>query len=202
MTGDASKRKGGKAKAKRPMGRRTLCTPDVTEAVVEVLEAGGTFEAAAAAVGVARHTLMNWMAKGEEGVTAYRDFFTAAARARERRPLAVLRTLADEVDWRGREAYLKQLQARDTSRANRRIKEAEAELMEAKAAAARSLTSQGGAGMLLLAEDVLGRMPDDLAVRLREYLARDGIAVLERRDLAAGVTDADVARFSPNPAGD
>ena len=74
--------------------------------------------------------------------------------------------------------------------------------MEAKAAAARSLTSQGGAGMLLLAEDVLGRMPDDLAVRLREYLARDGIAVLERRDLAAGVTDADVARFSPNPAGD
>ena len=183
-------------------GRKTLCTEDVTEAVVEVLEAGGTFEAAAGAVGVRRETLMVWMAKGGSGVAAYTHFANAVARARERRPLAVLRTLADEPDWRAREAYLKQLQARDTSRANRRLKEAEADIAEAKAEAVRSLASRGGAGMLLLAEDVLGDMPPDLAARVREHFAVTGLGVVERRDLASGVTDDDVANASPTPPDD
>ena len=50
-----------------------------------------------------------------------------------------------------------------------------------------------------VAEDVLGAMPPDLQARLREYLAGEGVSVLERRDLAAGVTDDDVANASPTP---
>ena len=79
---------------------------------------------------------------------------------------------------------------------------ADAALAEARAEAAALVVKRGGAGMLLLAEDVLGAMPPDLQARLREYLAGEGVSVLERRDLAAGVTDDDVANASPTPPDD
>ncbi|MGE3449086.1 MAG: transposase [Microbacteriaceae bacterium] len=184
------------------MGRRSKYSLDVQEVIVCAVEDGATDEQACEAAGISKPTLYTWILKGEDGRAPYRDFLDALTRARSRRPRAIMRTLADESDWRAREAYLKQLQARDTSRANRRLKEAEADIAEAKAEAVRSLASRGGAGMLLLAEDVLGDMPHDLAARVREHFAVKGLGVVERRDLASGVTDDDVANASPTPPDD
>lgn len=167
---------------------------------MEVIEAGGTFAEAAAAVGIKRwQTLVEWITKANSGEAHYADFADAVARARERRPLAVLRTLADEPDWRAREAYLKQLQYRELARSTRRVRDAEAELMEAKANAAKAMSQQGGAGLLMLAEDL--DLPPALAEAVKAHLASRGIGVLPRVDLVGDVSDDDVAGASPTPMG-
>lgn len=194
------KRSGGKGqRVKSSAGRRTFCTPEVTDAVCEVLEMGGTMEEAAKAVGVNATTPLEWIRKGEAGAEPYAKFAEAVSRARERRPVAILRRLTTYLDYRADDAYLKHLRGIETSRANRRVREAEARLMEAKADAAEAIGKQGGAGLLMLAEDL--DLPPALAEAVKAHLASRGIGMLPRVDLVGDVSDDDVAGASPTPMG-
>jgi hypothetical protein len=180
-------------------GRRTLCTPERVEAIVAVVEAGGTDADACAEAGIAPATFYGWVDRGENGEAPYSEFLEALSRARARRPRAVLRRLADHPDWRAQVAYLHHLEARQLAAPRRRKAEAEVELLEARATLVRTVrTSQAAGGALLLPEDLLDAMPAELADGLRDFLAARGTSVLLRSDLAAGVTPEEVAAASPS----
>jgi hypothetical protein len=183
-------------------GRNSKLTAAVAEAVLTAIALGMTEADAAKQAGITQRTLERWIQLGRSGAEGYSGFVEALTRARAKRPDAILMRLADYRDYRADDAYLRHSSARDERDARIRKANAEAELAEAKAAAARALTQQGGAGVLLLAEDVLGDMPHDLAARVREHFAVKGLGVVERRDLASGVTDDDVANASPTPPDD
>lgn len=183
-------------------GVHSKLTATAAEAIITSIALGMSEGEAAKQAGIAVRTLERWLRKGREGVDGYDGFAAAVTRARAKRPDAILLRLAEYRDYRADDAYLRHSSARDERDARIRKANAEAELAEAKAAAARALTQQGGAGMLLLAEDVLGDMAPDLAARVREHFAVKGLGVVERRDLASGVTDDDVANASPTPPDD
>jgi hypothetical protein len=67
-------------------GRRTLCTPERVEAIVAVVEAGGTDADACAEAGIAPATFYGWVDRGENGEAPYSEFLEALSRARARRP--------------------------------------------------------------------------------------------------------------------
>lgn len=51
--------------ADNPQGRPTKLTPEVHKAIVEAIRAGASRQAAAASVGIAGRTLLEWIARGD-----------------------------------------------------------------------------------------------------------------------------------------
>lgn len=96
---------------RRPIGRPTKLTAELTERIAYAVERGLTWEVAAQAVGVHEGTLLEWRKRGEqehdEGrdtvfANLYRELTRARATAEERLVDAVLRaaTKDDYPDWR------------------------------------------------------------------------------------------------------
>lgn len=111
-----------------------------------------------------------------------------------------------DADWRALAKILELDVVNDRWRATRAHvvakAEAEARIAEAKAAAAELAAEQGGtAGALLLLEDVVGEMPPQLRDQLVAWLIERDKPVIVQRDLGAGVTEEDRAKFAVVPGG-
>jgi len=64
------------------MARPTLLTPELSDQLCELLEAGNYLETAAEACGISVKTVYQWLRKGAEGVEPYAAFVDAVTRAR------------------------------------------------------------------------------------------------------------------------
>lgn len=76
------------------MGRPTSLTPEVERRILSALRGGNYREAAAQAGGVHRHTLRNWIVRGEAGEEPYAAFLAAVEKAEafaERRLLKLIK---------------------------------------------------------------------------------------------------------------
>lgn len=84
-------------------GRPTKLTPAVADRVVELVRGGNYVEVAAAAVGVARSTVFDWMRRGARGKRgAYRDFSVAIEKAQAEAEMGLLGLIdkaADKGVW-------------------------------------------------------------------------------------------------------
>ncbi len=88
-----------------PRGRRTKLNPELQADFCKAVEAGGTYEMAAARCGVTPATICNWMKWGRERQSGiYFDFLEAAGEATKKcglRWLAEIQTLAKQKqDWK------------------------------------------------------------------------------------------------------
>jgi len=80
------------------MGRPTKLTPNIEEIIFECIALGLTYEKAASAARVSRHTLINWKKRGQKAKSGiYFNFFNklkAAEAAGERLNLQKIRDAA------------------------------------------------------------------------------------------------------------
>jgi hypothetical protein len=67
---------------KRPHGRPTKLTPEVTEAICQAIRIGTPQKYAAEGNGIAEDTLLGWMRRGAAAEEPYDKFFEAVTRAR------------------------------------------------------------------------------------------------------------------------
>ena len=84
------------------MGRRTMLTPEVAEALLAALSARCTVADACWVAGVSDRTYRRWRARGEAGEGAFSAFLSAVRRTRalaRRDALAIIREAAGR-DWR------------------------------------------------------------------------------------------------------
>ncbi len=65
------------------VGRKTLCTAEARDKIVERILAGDSLRAAAAHAGVDGSTPYDWMARGEKGEEPYKDFADRVHQAQE-----------------------------------------------------------------------------------------------------------------------
>lgn len=84
-------------------GRPTKLTPELSQRVIDLVRVGNYVETAAAAVGVHRNSLFNWMERGRKDESgAYFDFVNGVHQAQaeaEARTLAVVQRAGKEGDW-------------------------------------------------------------------------------------------------------
>jgi hypothetical protein len=89
------------------VGRRSLLSPAVTARVVQIVQAGGYMESAAAAAGISRRALFEWLARGDPAGSnpddePYREFRAAVDRAKaeaEARHVVLISSAASK-DWK------------------------------------------------------------------------------------------------------
>mgnify|MGYP001049617036 CR=1 FL=1 len=62
-------------------GRPTRLTPEVTEAVAQLLRSGAYFDTAVASLGIPRSTARDWLRRGRDGEARYRPFSDACEKA-------------------------------------------------------------------------------------------------------------------------
>src|SRR5678815_1727953 len=85
------------------MARPTSLTPEVQEAICKALRAGNYRETAAQAAGIHRHTLRNWIIRGEAGEAPFAEFLAAAEKAEAMGERRLLREIRKGVDgWQAR----------------------------------------------------------------------------------------------------
>lgn len=70
------------ARSKNKGGRPTALTPAVHDEIVKHLRAGAFLVHAAAAAGIAKRTVLEWIERGERGDAAYRAFYIDVQRER------------------------------------------------------------------------------------------------------------------------
>lgn len=95
--------------SKRKPGRPTKLTPEVRQTIVTYLKAGNYVETAAAAAGINKDTIYEWLKRGaNEGKGIYKEFSDAVEKAlAEGEILAVNSILrADEKQWQARAWWL------------------------------------------------------------------------------------------------
>ena len=84
------------------MGRKTKCTPELTERIAQLIKAGNYRETACAASGVSSRQMREWLQKGAEGLEPFASFLeamdVAEAGAEARHVLTI--TSASKEDWR------------------------------------------------------------------------------------------------------
>jgi hypothetical protein len=104
------------------MGRRSLLTEEIQEAIITALRNGHYMDDAANLVGISEHTAYNWIARGrkaseetEQGIEPaaeelkYLRFFQSVKAARSEaidRNLTVIRTAAQDGSWQASAWYL------------------------------------------------------------------------------------------------
>jgi len=66
------------------MPRKLRLTPQLTDAICQMLEIGTPCKHAALANGINERTFRHWMEQGEAGIVPYKSFFAAVTRARAR----------------------------------------------------------------------------------------------------------------------
>ena len=84
------------------MGRRSKLTPELQEKICGLIRGGNYLHHAAAACGISKTTLHDWIAKGEDGKTPYAAFASAVAEARGAAVGSLVLTIkkAATDDWR------------------------------------------------------------------------------------------------------
>lgn len=91
------------------MGRRTKLTPELQEALCQLVETGSSPSAAARASGIDPKTLVNWVERGQEaGRGPYYRFYKAlmVARGKAEVRMTTIVSLSAERDWRAAMAWL------------------------------------------------------------------------------------------------
>jgi hypothetical protein len=97
------------------MGRPTLLTPAVQEAVCERLRKGATFEGAAVLSGISYPAFKSWMQKGAAGEEPYQTFQAAVTQAREHAKQEALENVRAGVlnsgmrDWKAESWWLERM---------------------------------------------------------------------------------------------
>jgi hypothetical protein len=91
--------------ARRPIGAPSKLTPEIAELIATHIEAGVTYEVAAAAVGISRDSLYTWREKGAIDIEAGRETAYAGLVDKLRRALAVAEValvtkISADPDWR------------------------------------------------------------------------------------------------------
>jgi hypothetical protein len=85
------------------MARPTSLTPDVQRAICASLRAGNYRETAAQAAGIHRHTLRNWVVRGEAGEDLFAEFLAEVEKAEAIGERRLLREIRKGVDgWQAR----------------------------------------------------------------------------------------------------
>jgi transposase len=85
------------------MGRPTSLTPEVEKAIVLALRAGNYRDTAAQAAGIHRHTLRNWVIRGEQDEEPFASFLAALEKAEAAGEKKLLREIRKGVDgWQSR----------------------------------------------------------------------------------------------------
>jgi len=84
------------------IGRPTKLTPEIQVRIETFLGAGAYIETAAAAAGITKKSLYDWLRRGAEGEEPYLTFLHAVERAQaeaDMRDLTVIRTAAQDGQW-------------------------------------------------------------------------------------------------------
>lgn len=111
------------------MARLSKLTPTMHAALVQAIEAGATWRAAADAVGISASTFKRWRARGEAGEAPYaaltHDMMRASARC-ENELVGAVRAAAADGEWRAALALLERSNADewgkyDPARVERRV---------------------------------------------------------------------------------
>ena len=129
-----------------PRGRRTKLTPELQRDFCKVLEAGGTYEMAAARVGVSTTSVYNWLKWGRERDSGvYVDFLGAASEATKicgLTWLAMIQKLASQKgDWKAYAWLLERRFPHDFARAADRPDDTTEARKEAETLAVKLLES-------------------------------------------------------------
>jgi len=77
------------------MGRPIKLTPDLQARIVAFLGAGAYVETAAAAAGVSKQTLYNWLSRGADGEEPFEAFLDAVEKAQGEADIRDLKTIRD-----------------------------------------------------------------------------------------------------------
>lgn len=85
------------------MGRPTSLTPEVQRAICNSLRGGNYRETAAAAAGVSKNQIRNWIVRGEQGEEPFAEFLGAVEKAEAQGERKLLREIRKGVDnWQSR----------------------------------------------------------------------------------------------------
>jgi hypothetical protein len=84
------------------MGRRSKLTPELQDKICALIRGGNYMHHAAAACGISKTAMHEWIAKGEDGKKPYDAFAAAVAEARGASVAALVLTIkkASPDDWR------------------------------------------------------------------------------------------------------
>jgi hypothetical protein len=83
-------------------GRRTLCTAQTTKALCDDLAHACTIKTACEAQGISVTSFHEWVRRGEAGEEPFAQFAAAVRRARGRGKAALVRSILEHPDWRGK----------------------------------------------------------------------------------------------------
>ena len=84
------------------MGRPTKLTPEIQQTIVTFMGAGSYVETAAAAAGISKVTLYNWLRRGADDEEPYAEFLNAVEKAAgeaDLRDLKTIRQAAQDGVW-------------------------------------------------------------------------------------------------------
>jgi hypothetical protein len=88
-------------KSKR-RGRKTLCTPALTQRVCKHISNACTVQSACECEGISTKSFFEWLNKGEAGQRPYSKFRDAVMRAKGWFKARVCKSVIEEKDWRAR----------------------------------------------------------------------------------------------------
>lgn len=91
------------------MARKTLCTPERTKRIADIIRAGNYAEIAARVGGISEATYYNWINRGESGEEPYVEFLEsikAAEAESEARNIALIQRSAQNGTWQAAAWFL------------------------------------------------------------------------------------------------
>ena len=88
---------------KKPkIGRRTLCTPELTKRLCKLLSSACTIKTSCEACGVSEKSFFEWLGRGETGEQPFSQFRASVMRTRGVAKVRIVRSILDCPDWRGK----------------------------------------------------------------------------------------------------
>ena len=97
-------------------GHRTLCTTQTVRALCKLIANGCTIRTACEACGISETAFHDWIRRGENGEQPFAQFAAAVTRARGRGKAALVKSIIDHPDWRGKLELLARVYPEEYSR--------------------------------------------------------------------------------------